>query len=130
MDVRAVSVDFNLAAIYLGCGQALSCSRRAVTGVLLGEKELQEMNRRREIASQSTGPTIVAGEILVEIMATERGLGFLEPLTLIGPYPSGAPAIFIDQVGKLGHAAGIVAAVGDDDFGTLNRGTEHGRDVG
>ena len=34
--------DFGFAAIYLGCGQALSCSRRAVTGAWLGEKELQE----------------------------------------------------------------------------------------
>jgi hypothetical protein len=42
MDMRTVSVDFNLAPIYLGCGQALSCSRRAVTGVWLGDKELQE----------------------------------------------------------------------------------------
>ena len=33
-------------------------------------------------------PTI--GEILVEIMATERGDGFLEPVKLIGPFPSGA----------------------------------------
>jgi len=35
------------------------------------------MSRRREIAPESAGPTIVAGEILVEIMATEQGLGFL-----------------------------------------------------
>ncbi|RVD32637.1 sugar kinase, partial [Mesorhizobium sp. M4A.F.Ca.ET.020.02.1.1] len=42
------------------------------------------MSRRREIAAEGAGPTIVAGEILVEIMATEPGLGFLEPLTLMG----------------------------------------------
>jgi sugar/nucleoside kinase (ribokinase family) len=78
------------------------------------------MSRRSEIASESAGPTIVAGEILVEIMATEPGHGFLEPLSLMGPYPSGAPAIFIDQVAKLGGGAGIVACVGRDDFGTIN----------
>jgi len=66
------------------------------------------------------GKVVTIGEILVEIMATTTGNGFLEPQPLIGPFPSGAPAIFIDQVGKLGHAAGIVAAVGDDDFGTIN----------
>jgi len=38
---------------------------------------------------------VTIGEILVEIMATETGDGFLEPVKLIGPYPSGAPAIFI-----------------------------------
>jgi len=78
------------------------------------------MSRRREIASETAGPTIVAGEILVEIMATEPGLGFLEPLALMGPYPSGAPAIFIDQVARLVGGAGIIACVGRDDFGTIN----------
>ncbi|MBA3518022.1 MAG: sugar kinase [Rhizobiales bacterium] len=60
------------------------------------------------------------GEILVEIIATERGEGFREPQPLVGPFPSGAPAIFIDQVGKLGHPSAIVSAVGDDDFGQIN----------
>ena len=45
---------------------------------------------------------LTIGEVLVEIVATERGNGFREPVKLIGPFPSGAPAIFIDQVGKLG----------------------------
>jgi len=40
---------------------------------------------------------VTIGEILVEIMATERGDGFLEPVKLIGPFPSGAPAIFVDR---------------------------------
>jgi tagatose kinase len=60
------------------------------------------------------------GEILVEIMATERGQSFRAPGKLVGPFPSGAPAIFIDQVGKLGRPAGIIGCVGDDDFGWLN----------
>ncbi|MBX3567178.1 MAG: sugar kinase [Rhizobiaceae bacterium] len=53
-------------------------------------------------------------------MATTLGNGFLEPIELLGPYPSGAPAIFIDQCAKIGGSAGIVAAVGDDDFGRIN----------
>ncbi len=72
------------------------------------------------LAPEALGPTITVGEILVEIMATSQGLGFLEPQTLTGPYPSGAPAIFIDQAAKLGGGAGIIACVGNDDFGTLN----------
>jgi len=60
------------------------------------------------------------GEILVEIMATEIGQSFRKPGRLIGPYPSGAPAIFIDQVAKLGHPCSIIGCVGDDDFGYLN----------
>lgn len=60
------------------------------------------------------------GEILVEIMALDPGTGFLEPLRLEGPYPSGAPAIFIDQVARLGQPCALVSCVGDDDFGRLN----------
>ncbi len=60
------------------------------------------------------------GEIVVEIMAEERGDGFREPMRLRGPFPSGAPAIFIDQVARLGQKAGLISCVGDDDFGLLN----------
>ncbi|NTE54659.1 sugar kinase [Agrobacterium tumefaciens] len=80
----------------------------------------ETMRQASTLAPQTQGPTITAGEILVEIMATTVGNGFLEPQTLIGPFPSGAPAIFIDQVARCGGTAGIIAAVGDDDFGRLN----------
>ncbi|MEI8180681.1 sugar kinase [Aestuariivirga sp.] len=64
---------------------------------------------------------VTLGEILIEIMATRRGQSFLGPGELIGPYPSGAPAIFIDQVARLGQPCGMISCVGDDDFGVLNR---------
>ena len=63
---------------------------------------------------------LTIGEILAEIVATSKGDGFLEAQPLVGPFPSGAPAIFIDQVGKLGVPCAIISRVGDDDFGTLN----------
>lgn len=63
---------------------------------------------------------VVAGEILVEIMADTTGDGFRGPIALTGPYPSGAPAIFIDQVARMGQPCGIVSMVGNDDFGRLN----------
>lgn len=74
---------------------------------------------------------LTVGEILVEIVATTKGDGFLECQPFIGPFPSGAPAIFIDQVGKLGTPAAIVSRVGNDDFGRLNIGrlAEDGIDV-
>lgn len=72
------------------------------------------------LAPDSAGPTICVGEILVEIVAATRGEGFLEAQALTGPYPSGAPAIFIDQCGRLGGSAAMIGAVGDDDFGRLN----------
>ncbi|KAE9529129.1 sugar kinase [Testudinibacter aquarius] len=63
---------------------------------------------------------LTIGEILVEIVATTKGNGFLEAQPLIGPFPSGAPAIFIDQVGKLKTPCAIISRVGNDDFGQLN----------
>jgi tagatose kinase len=78
------------------------------------------VKRLSVLASEALGPTVTVGEILVEIMATTVGAGFLSPQPLVGPFASGAPAIFVDQVARFGGAAGIVAAVGADDFGTLN----------
>ncbi len=73
-----------------------------------------------ELAPDSLGPTICIGEILVEIVATTVGDGFRQAQPLVGPYPSGAPAIFIDQCGRIGGAAAMIGAVGDDDFGRVN----------
>lgn len=72
------------------------------------------------LAPDALGPTICVGEILVEIVATTIGDGFRSAQPLIGPFPSGAPAIFIDQCGRMGGAAGMIGAVGRDDFGAVN----------
>lgn len=63
------------------------------------------------------------GEILVEIMRPSVGIPFDVTGDFRGPFPSGAPAIFIDTVAKLGHEAGIIGGVGKDGFGknVLNR---------
>jgi sugar/nucleoside kinase (ribokinase family) len=70
--------------------------------------------------SGKSGYILTMGEILVEIMATELGQSFRRPGTLVGPYASGAPAIFIDQVAKVGSPSAMIGCVGDDDFGVLN----------
>lgn len=57
------------------------------------------------------------GEMLVEIMRPQPGIELDKPATFLGPFPSGAPAIFIDTVAQLGHPAGIIGGVGKDDFG-------------
>ena len=62
---------------------------------------------------------LTIGEILVEIMAVEPGLGFRAPIKLVGPFPSGAPAIFIDQAARFGQPCAIIGCVGKDDFGTV-----------
>ena len=63
---------------------------------------------------------VTVGEILVDILADRVGQTFLEPGVFHGPYPSGAPAIFIDQAAHMGCSCGIFAKVGQDDFGALN----------
>ncbi len=57
------------------------------------------------------------GELLVEIMRPRADMSLRTVGEFLGPFPSGAPAIFIDTVARLGHAAGIVGGVGNDDFG-------------
>ncbi|HET6411602.1 MAG TPA: sugar kinase [Anaeromyxobacter sp.] len=57
------------------------------------------------------------GEMLVEIMRPRADMSLREPGEFLGPFPSGAPAIFIDMAARLGHGAGIIGGVGDDDFG-------------
>ncbi|ACL71013.1 sugar kinase [Halothermothrix orenii] len=64
---------------------------------------------------------ITIGEVLVEVMAREINQKFSEPGEFVGPFPSGAPAIFIDQVAKMGVSCGIISKVGNDDFGYLNQ---------
>jgi sugar/nucleoside kinase (ribokinase family) len=60
---------------------------------------------------------LTLGEILVEIMREKRGVSLNVEGTFRGPYPSGAPAIFIDMVANLGHTCAIIGGVGEDEFG-------------
>ena len=61
---------------------------------------------------------LAVGEALVEVMRTRVDDPLDRPLEFVGPFPSGAPAIFADQAGRLGHRVGFIGAVGEDDFGT------------
>jgi len=71
------------------------------------------------------------GELLVEIMRPRAGMQLDEPGEFLGPFPSGAPAIFIDTAARLGHSAGIIGGVAADDFGdcVIERLREDGVDV-
>lgn len=62
---------------------------------------------------------ITIGECLVEIMRDKRDVPHYVPETYLGPYPSGAPAIFADACARLGLRSGIIGAVGKDDFGRM-----------
>ena len=82
-------------------------------------------------------PNIISiGELLVEIMRTEIDT----PHGIIGakyqgPYPSGAPAIFIDSASRMGSpfnlTTGFIGVVGNDEFGDciINKLKNDGVDV-
>ena len=57
------------------------------------------------------------GEILVEIMRKEKNASLSKPGLFLGPYPSGAPAIFADALAKLGIPCALIGSVGNDAFG-------------
>ncbi|MBQ3900690.1 MAG: sugar kinase [Clostridia bacterium] len=57
------------------------------------------------------------GELIVEIMREKEDTPLDKAGVFLGPFPSGAPGIFIDTVARLGHEAGIIGGVGRDDFG-------------
>ena len=46
------------------------------------------------------------GEMIVEIMREKENEPLDKAGVFRGPYPSGAPAIFIDTVARLGHKGG------------------------
>ncbi|MGO5052066.1 sugar kinase [Lachnospiraceae bacterium LCP25S3_G4] len=60
---------------------------------------------------------LIMGEMLVEIMRTEEDIELYEEGVFRGPFPSGAPAIFIDAAARLGCNTAIIGGVGNDEFG-------------
>ena len=57
------------------------------------------------------------GEVLAEIMRLQPDVPLNQIAPFNGPYPSGAPAIFIDTAARLGHKTKIWAGIGNDKFG-------------
>ncbi len=74
---------------------------------------------------------IIMGELLVEIRREHENAELYEPGTFRGPFPSGAPAIFIDTAARLGCRTAIIGGVGKDDFGKniLDRLEKDGVDI-
>jgi sugar/nucleoside kinase (ribokinase family) len=74
---------------------------------------------------------VSVGELLVEIMRDEVGVPLKVPGRFLGPFPSGAPGIFIDCIAKLGIPCSFIGTVGNDGFGELilNRFRESGVDI-
>lgn len=65
--------------------------------------------------TKSTIATV--GEILVEFVSHKKNCALREIGAYSGPYPSGAPAIFLDQAARMGASTEMVGGVGADGFG-------------
>lgn len=62
---------------------------------------------------------VTLGEPLVEFIDKHKK-GSLKALTeFVGPFPSGAPAIFADAVARLKVSSALIGVVGSDEFGEL-----------
>ncbi len=74
---------------------------------------------------------ISLGELLVEIMRDEVGVPLNVSGRFLGPFPSGAPGIFINAIARLGIECSFIGTVGNDGFGELilNRFKENGVDI-
>lgn len=72
-----------------------------------------------------------AGEILVEFVSHQKNCGLSKVVPYSGPYPSGAPAIFLDQAACMGARTRLFGGVGEDGFGrsVLTRLQEDGVDT-
>ena len=57
------------------------------------------------------------GELLVEFVSHRKNCGLRKISQYSGPYPSGAPAIFLDQASRMGAKTEMIGGVGDDGFG-------------
>lgn len=57
------------------------------------------------------------GEILVEFVSHTKGCALERVGAYSGPYPSGAPAIFLDQAARMGARTEMFGGVGEDGFG-------------
>ena len=66
----------------------------------------------------SDNRTIVAiGEILVEFVSHRKNCALEQIADYSGAYPSGAPAIFLDQAARMGARTEMIGSVGADGFG-------------
>ena len=64
---------------------------------------------------------LVVGEVLAEFLRPRRDSPLHETAEMMGPFPSGAPAIFASAAARLGVPTELCAVVGDDPFGRLIR---------
>ncbi|KIN70542.1 PfkB domain protein [Sulfitobacter noctilucae] len=65
----------------------------------------------------NTVKIVTIGEILVEFVSHSTDCGLSRIGNYSGPYPSGAPAIFLNQAARMGAVTEMIGGVGNDGFG-------------
>jgi sugar/nucleoside kinase (ribokinase family) len=87
-----------------------------------------ESSRVKDRLMSRKGRIGCAGELLVEFVCESKNGRHRRADVYRGPFPSGAPGIFIDQAAQMGSNCIFVGAVGDDAFGSVivDRLVEHG----
>lgn len=60
---------------------------------------------------------LVLADLLVEVMRKELNQPLSRTADFVGPFPSGAGAIFIDAAARLGGSTGCIGVIGTDAFG-------------
>jgi sugar/nucleoside kinase (ribokinase family) len=65
----------------------------------------------------NTATIVTAGELLVEFVSHRTNCGLKQISDYSGPYPSGAPAIFLDQAARMGARTEMIGGIGNDGFG-------------
>ncbi|MEM7736896.1 MAG: sugar kinase [Deinococcota bacterium] len=84
------------------------------------------------VVPPSPGPDILSlGELLVEIMRDKVDSPLSQIGTFLGPYASGAPAIFTHAAAQLGGHVGFIGVCGNDAFGfqCVNKLQQAGVDI-
>lgn len=74
---------------------------------------------RTNTSPDTTFDIVSAGELLAEFVAEHRDQSFTRQGHFIGPFPSGAPAIFASQAARMGARVAFAGCVGADDFGAM-----------
>jgi D-tagatose-1,6-bisphosphate aldolase subunit GatZ/KbaZ len=80
-----------------------------------------EFTRRGRLPFWDEGQVLAAGEMIVEVMRPAAGQPLDVAGEFMGPYASGAPAIFADASARIGKRTGFVGSTGRDGFGRLLR---------
>jgi sugar/nucleoside kinase (ribokinase family)/tagatose-1,6-bisphosphate aldolase non-catalytic subunit AgaZ/GatZ len=78
-----------------------------------------EFRRRSRLPFWDEGQVLAAGELIVEIMRPSVDMPLDTTGRFMGPFPSGAPAIFADASARIGKKTGFVGSLGQDGFGRL-----------